>query len=226
MNLAVPGQNARLTFDGVAGQVVSVGLSNVTIGNSVISGTTISVLRPDGSALASRNVERWADSSMLWRSRDGDVHGPRRSARRQHGGITVALEQVPVDVEASIAFGVPLTVTTTVSGQNARVSFTGTAGQRVSLQVSGNCCLSQISIRQPDDSLLVAPATFGLGAGFIDTRTLTQTGTHTILIDPQAAATGSITLTSTTSRPTLRQRSCRADHPSPSRPRRPARTPG
>ena len=111
------------------------------------------------------------------------------------GGITVALEQVPVDVEASIAFGVPLTVTTTVSGQNARVSFTGTAGQRVSLQVSGNCCLSQISIRQPDDSVLVAPATFGLGAGFIDTRTLSQNGAHTILIDPQAAATGSITLT-------------------------------
>ena len=196
VNLAVPGQNARLTFDGIAGQVVSVGLSNVTIGSSVISGTTISVLRPDGSVLASRNVGTvggFLDAVALPVTGTYTVLVDPLGANT--GGITVALEQVPVDVEASIAFGVPLTVTTTVSGQNARVSFTGTAGQRVSLQVSGNCCLSQISIRQPDDSVLVAPATFGLGAGFIDTRTLTQTGTHTILIDPQAAATGSITLT-------------------------------
>ena len=173
VNLAVPGQNARLTFDGIAGQVVSVGLSNVTIGSSVISGTTISVLRPDGSALASRNVGTvggFLDAVALPVTGTYTVLVDPLGANT--GGITVALEQVPVDVEASIAFGVPLTVTTTVSGQNARVSFAGTAGQRVSLQVSGNCCLSQISIREPDDSVLVAPATFGLGAGFIDTRTL------------------------------------------------------
>ena len=196
VSLAVPGQNARLTFDGTVGQVVSVGLSNVTIGSSVISGTTVSVLKPDGSALVSRNVGTvggFLDAATLPVTGTYTVLVDPLGANT--GGITVALEQVPVDVEASIAFGVPLTVTTTVAGQNARVSFPGTVGQRVSLQISGNCCFSQVLLRNPDGSVLVAPATFGPGAGFIDARTLGQTGTYTILIDPQAAATGSITLT-------------------------------
>ena len=196
VSLTVPGQNARLTFDGTAGQVVSAGLSNVTIGGSILSGTTVSIVKPDGNALVSRNVGTmggFLDAATLPVTGTYTVVVDPLGANT--GGITVALEQVPVDVEASIAFGVPLTVATTVSGQNARVSFPGTVGQRISLQVSGNCCQSQISIREPDDSMLVAPATFGLAGGFIDTRTLAQTGTYTILIDPQAAATGSVTLT-------------------------------
>ncbi len=47
VNTTVPGQNARLTFDGAAGQVVTVTLSGVTMQSG-----TVSILRPGGATVA------------------------------------------------------------------------------------------------------------------------------------------------------------------------------
>jgi hypothetical protein len=44
----VPGQNATLGFDGVAGQRITLRLTNVTIGNTSCCGARISILKPDG----------------------------------------------------------------------------------------------------------------------------------------------------------------------------------
>jgi hypothetical protein len=118
------------------------------------------------------------------------------------GSVTLALSDVPADVSGSItAGGVPVTVTTTVPGQNAAVTFSGTAGDRVSLlgtngmagQV-GFLCDVGVSIKKPDGTELV-PSTCMEGSGFIDLTVLPSTGTYTIVIDPNSYATGSLTLT-------------------------------
>src|SRR5207237_1048536 len=72
------------------------------------------------------------------------------------------------------------------------------ANQRISLNIdqvtlgSSSCCSGKVSIKNPDGSTLVSPTFFGtLGNTFVDTVTLAQTGTYTIVIDPQGNGTGS-----------------------------------
>jgi len=94
-----------------------------------------------------------------------------------------------------------VTVTTTVPGQNARPTFSGTAAQRISLKLTSvtigtsSCCSVRVSILNPDGSTLVSPTFVGTAGGFIDVQTLATTGTYTIVVDPQNADIGSITLT-------------------------------
>jgi hypothetical protein len=118
------------------------------------------------------------------------------------GSITLTLYDVPADLTPTItAGGSPLTVTTTVAGQNARPTFSGTAGQRISLKMTSvtigtsTCCSTRVSILNPDGSTLVSPTFIGTTGGFIDVQTLATTGTYTIVVDPQSSDTGSITLT-------------------------------
>src|SRR5207253_313450 len=83
---------------------------------------------------------------------------------------------------------------------NARPTFSGAAGQRVSLNITNGsfgtntCCAIRVSIQNPDGSNLVSPTYEANTGGFIDTVTLPTTGTYTIVIDPQGTTTGSGTL--------------------------------
>jgi large repetitive protein len=60
---------------------------------------------------------------------------------------------------------------------------------------TSTCCSARVSITKPDGSTLVFPTPVGTNGGFLDTRTLPASGTYTILVDPQAADLGSMTLT-------------------------------
>jgi hypothetical protein len=84
-------------------------------------------------------------------------------------------------------------VTISTPGQNAELTFSGTADDRVSLQLS-NVTMSgrTVSILKPDGSTLAVLT--GINT-FLDTQTLPTTGTYTIRVDPTNAATGSATLT-------------------------------
>ena len=87
--------------------------------------------------------------------------------------------------------GAPVTVTTTIPGQNAKLTFAGTAGRRVSLKVSGVTIGTsttgslKVSITKPDGTALVAATSMGTNGGYIDVKSLPTTGTYTILVDPQ-----------------------------------------
>ena len=117
------------------------------------------------------------------------------------GSATLTLYDVPPDLGGTIAVGgPPVTLTLApVPGQNARLTFNGAAGQRISLRLSGvtigtsSCCSTRVSISRPDGSNLVAPTLIGTMAVTITTQ-LTVTGTYAILVDPQSANTGGITL--------------------------------
>ena len=95
--------------------------------------------------------------------------------------------------------GAPVTVATTVAGQNARLSFDGGAGEQVSLQLSGvtigsSCCSGiVVSIVRPDGTTL-ASKSIGRNGGVFGAQ-LPVMGTYAIVVNPDGPGTGSITLT-------------------------------
>ena len=83
-------------------------------------------------------------------------------------------------------------VTTNTPGQNGRLTFAATSGQRVALGQDGyNCFTSTTTILTPDGSQQASTC----GGTFIDTQNLDATGEYTILVDPKEANFGTTTLT-------------------------------
>jgi hypothetical protein len=116
------------------------------------------------------------------------------------GSATATLHDVPPDVTGSVAIGGdPLPVTMTTPGQNARITFAGTAGRAVTLRLSAVtigtslCCGARVSIFRPDGTALVSPTYFGT-SGKTLTATPATTGTYAVVVDPQKTATGGVTL--------------------------------
>lgn len=201
VTMTVPGQNTKVTFTGAADQRVFLKLSNVTIGSSTCCSTKVSMLRPDGSALAAAtNVGTsggFIDTKALPVGGTYTIFvDPQTSST---GAISLTLYDVPADATATATPGGPaVTVTTTTSGQNARVAFEGVGGRQVSLKVGWTpsiCCLMKVSIVRPDGGTVLAPLSVGATGAFVDAKMLPVSGTYTINVDPQATATGRATLT-------------------------------
>jgi hypothetical protein len=190
-------ENATASFAGTAGRRVSLLVSNVTIGTSTTASMLVSILKPDGTALAAAvsmgTRGGFIDSKTL--SVSGTykiVVDPQSTAT---GSATLTLYDVPAAVTGSITpGGAAVTLTTTVPGQNGKVTFAGTADGRVSLKVGPSCCSVKITILKPDDTALVAATSLGTAGGFIDTKTLPVGGTYAIVVDPQISAVGAVTL--------------------------------
>ena len=192
-----PGQNARLTFAGTAGQKISL---NATNGNlSVNAALPVTILNPDGTPLLFTNSTFYWTSGFL-----DNLTLPSNGTytifidpqAESTGSIDWTLYDTS-DVTATITpGGAPVTTTTTIPGQNARLTFSGTSGQKVSLLVSnvttGN---NTVSIYNPDGSVLVSVPWVNTNGTFIDGRTLPSTGTYAIVFDPAYTDTGSATFT-------------------------------
>jgi hypothetical protein len=108
----------------------------------------------------------------------------------------VTLYDVPPDATGSVAVGGAATaVSLGVPGQNARLTFTGAAGQHVTLKLTGvtfgtSCCTSaQVSALNPSGTTLLSATYFGTSGKTI-ALTLGSTGTYAIVLDPQGNATG------------------------------------
>jgi hypothetical protein len=80
------------------------------------------------------------------------------------------------------ANGQPLTVAVSKPGQSVLLTFSGTAGDKMRLLI-GNVSIPQsdVSIQNPDSSVLVASSYFAQNSIFwVDTPILSTTGTYTI----------------------------------------------
>lgn len=189
ITIGVPGQNAGLSFAGTAGQKISLNITNVSISSS-----SVSILRANGTTLVSSSVSTsgvFFDTMVLPATENYSiVVNPSGTAI---GAMTLSLADVPGDTTGTIVIGgSPVVVTITAAGQNAQLTFTGTAGQIVQLDRQGTLSLSSSSlfIRKPDGTLL--QDNYGLSfSDFI--YLLPVTGTYTIEINPQGASTGAVT---------------------------------
>jgi hypothetical protein len=111
--------------------------------------------------------------------------------------VDLILYDVPPDlVNPIIAGGPPVTVTTTVPGQDAVFTFSGTVGQRVSLSVSSTTALGGWELYNPDGSVLPNNGFIDNagGGGFTESLPLTFNGTYKILFDADTV-TGTVTAT-------------------------------
>lgn len=196
------GQNANVTFTGVTGQRVSLKVTGVAMtgGNGYVD---IAIKKPDNSTLASDTFVStsgtYIDTKVLPVNGTFNVFVNPQSTNT--GSVTLTLYDVPADVTGTIvAGGAPVTVTTTVPGQNGQLSFNGTANQRVTLNIGGVSMAGgngylDVSIKKPDGSQLASSTFINSGGGFINTQTLPVTGAYIILVNPQSQNTGSATLT-------------------------------
>jgi YD repeat-containing protein len=188
----VPGQNARLTFSGTSGQRVSLRISSASFTGSVICG----ILNPSGATLDSTGCSNgsFIDTQVL--ASTGTYTVLVDPSGTGTGSATLTLYDVPADVTGTITpGGAAVSITTTVPGQNARLTFSGTSAQRVSLRISSASFTGSVicGILNPSGATLDST---GCGNGsFIDTQVLAATGTYTVLVDPSQNSTGSATLT-------------------------------
>jgi len=191
------GQNALYTFSGTAGQQMSMNLtSNTYTGcNAVV----VSILQPSGSSVGSAGActsgTGFMDSIKLPVSGTYTVLvNPQGTTT---GGVTVLLNTF-TDITGTISVGTPLTATTTTAGQNALYTFSGTAGQQMSMNLTGNtytgCNAVVVSILQPSGASVGSAGACTNGTGFMDSITLPVTGTYTALVNPQGTTTGSVTV--------------------------------
>ena len=188
-----PGQNATVTFPAVAGQRVAVRVFGSTYGSSS-SSLSASLLKPDGTVLVSANGVGsgglFIDARLL--PADGTYTVLLDPAGSLTGSVQVEAISVPADSTAALSLdGTTVSVATTVPGQNAVVTFAGTAGQRVSLRFSNGSGSVYGTVSNPDGSVVKARWSIG-SSDFVDPLTLPATGTYTILLDPNTSALGAM----------------------------------
>jgi hypothetical protein len=184
------GQTARYTFSGTSGQWVSLGLTSVTI-----SSATVTLLGPTGATLASTSVGTAGGgleptSTLPTTGTYTIVVDPTGLST---GNLTLTLMSY---LTGSLNLdGAATTSTIATVGQNALYTFSGTAGQWVSLGVTSVTLPSAyVTLYKPDGTTLTS-VTVGTAGGSLDPPVLPTTGTYTVTVNPLYQYTGTLTLT-------------------------------
>ena len=189
VTVSVPraGQRARLTFSGTAGQRLDLGMTHT------LGGVTASFKTADeATTLATAGL-----------GSPGELHAPALPTTGSYllivepgsnatGSFTATLSD---EVTGAITIdGSSLTLSMTRIGQRARATFSGTAGQALSLGLTSAAAGGQVTVFSPGGSTLFAPTNYGAPAASVHFPGLTATGTHEILVDFSGTTTGSVTL--------------------------------
>jgi YD repeat-containing protein len=191
LTIGTPGQNATYTFSGTSGHRVS-----LAINGSAVS-ATVSIKTSAGAVLgsaASGVISAFIEPVTLATTDTYSVVVDPSSYNT--GNLTMTLYEVPADGTGTIATnGTPVNVTINASspGQNWTLTFSGTAGHRVSLSVGSSAPSGTVQILNSSQTVLGSVAS-GIVAGFLDPVTLSTTGTYTVFINPSGSATGTVTL--------------------------------
>jgi YD repeat-containing protein len=185
VNISRPGQRARLTFTGTAGQRLTLGFPDASPFDS------ITVTNPDGTTLAAYTGSSDLSLVMPPLPTTGSYSilvDPRYADTRN---MTLTMSE---EINGSIVIdGAALPLTLTRVGQVARVTFTATAGQRLNLAITNANLSTNLAILKPDGSTW---GTSSVGNGsVIDTAPAPSTGMYTLVFNPPGATTGSLTLT-------------------------------
>jgi hypothetical protein len=178
----VPGQDARLTFFGTAGQKISSVITNVA------NQAAVSLVNPDGSVSGSVGINTtggpfWLDTTTL--PSTGKYALWIQHAGSTTGSETLQLYSVPDLVASITASGPAVTATTTIPGQDVRLRFSGTAGEKVSLVVNNITTTAAFLVVSNTDGTNLTSITRIDNSGstfFLNTFTLPNNGTYTVWI--------------------------------------------
>jgi YD repeat-containing protein len=186
--LARPGQDARVTFEGTAGQRLDLGVGEVSFGTGA-GVVEVSILGPEGTTVASKIVASKGRSIHTDHLPDTGTYtivvNPQEA---KTVSLTLTLSE---PLTGAVTIGGPSVPVTLRLGQQARLTFEGTAGQRTSVGVTdvsfGTGDNVLISILKPDETALVATP-MGTSGGDLDADPLPDTGIYTIVVDPEEAS--------------------------------------
>ena len=207
VNAPIPGQEQLLTFAGYPGQFASVQLSSYNINGPWLPGTNVTIINPDGTTLVTTSMcGVTIFGCNLFQSpvpllQQGTYTLEIAPISGVTGSVTVTL-WVFQNLSGTITSGTPVPVTINIPGQAELLTFSGTAGQVASAQLSnytfgGGYGGAIVSILNPDGSTLTSASMCGNVVGgcnlFLNQITLPQTGTYTLEIAPTNGATGSAT---------------------------------
>jgi RHS repeat-associated protein len=215
---SIPGQKNILTFNGTAGQLASVLLTdfNIPAPGINIDVVTVSILKPDGSTLISTNMYSCCGGRYFQNSVMLPQTGTYKLVFDPQGGLTgsatVGLWLFQNQV-GTITPGNPTASSINIPGQLDLRSFFGGAGQTASLLLTDfnyptqgiNIDVTTVSILNPDGTTLVSTGMYSCCGGkyYQGPVTLPTAGTYTVVIAPQNGVTGSSTVLLTMSSPKL-----------------------
>jgi hypothetical protein len=192
-----PGVNAQITFPAVVGHRFSVKMTS-----SSFTTVGVSVWKPDTSQLGTtmnmRGTTSFLDSVAVPTSGTYTLKIDPIGAATGSATFTV----YDISADAIVAATLPATapasaigsITIATPGQNGYVTFSGTTGERVAVEVNGTTISGgKVSLLGPNG---VSVGDVGLGAtSFLDTGVLNATGVWQVRFDPSDSATGSISFT-------------------------------
>ena len=176
-----------LLFDGVAGKTVSISASSATFSNC-----SFQIYKPDGTPMGSSGS---CSSSSFLDAQTLPASGTYSVFILPGGGtgsVVLTLNDSTNAFSPVTSGGSGVTVTTTVPGQNAKVTFNAVGGQQATVQFTSNTFDSvAVTLINPDGTVLNSMTSSAASFSF-PTLALPASGMYTVVIDPPGTTTGSI----------------------------------
>jgi YD repeat-containing protein len=196
LNFAGTSGSSMQVFDGNAGDLLTIGVTNDTVAN-----LTLKIFGPDGSLLTSGAVTASGQGLQLPPLQRTGTYALVADPGNASGAATITLG-APVQGTLTLG-GAAQAVNLSIPGQRALLTFAGTQGAYVSVALTSvTLSAARISIIASDGSRVISN-TFGT-VGLTVSPQLPVTGTYTVLIDPSGAISGSLNVGATSSpTPTL-----------------------
>jgi YD repeat-containing protein len=193
-----PGENAYFTFSGVAGESLSLALSNLVVTPSGGTDTFVTVYNPDGTTLTSTycySTNPGCEINLINLPQTGTytLTVPAISSS-QKLSFTVTLSQ---DVTAPLSAGTPVNVNLTATGQSAEFSFAVAAGQTYAVNTAGittTPASTYVYLNVYNSSGTLVASTSSQSGATVNLANLAA-GTYSVLITPQYPITGSVKVT-------------------------------
>jgi YD repeat-containing protein len=189
-------QIAMVLFDGLEGQHADIEWSGSTFSSSC----NLYLIAPDNSTTATTLcTPAYTALGSTYLPKSG-TYTIGIDPGTTSGGLTLSLNldfTGMLTVPAPGATGQAVPVPTTgnlVAEQNARLTFTAIAGQKLSFNVANSTIGSCLLTLYDPDYNSVTSGSCGTGASYVDTVTLTLSGTYTVYLSPQGTATGSVSI--------------------------------
>jgi hypothetical protein len=205
--LDTPSQSARFAFDAGATQTIGVGVSNTTLAPTTTTNVTYRAYLPDGILLsapsmpACRSVTAGYPQTTCAGQLTTTVGGTYTIVATPPAGFQMgATVQVSNLVTGTLVPDAQQDVTLGQVGQDARYTFTATAGDSLAVDMSGITSLPQVQyfsaiVSRPDGSTLIGRSAMAPGGAYCELGAVPVTGTYTVGVDPDFGAYGSFKLT-------------------------------
>jgi F5/8 type C domain-containing protein len=180
-------------FSGTAGQWVSVGVSDTTIGAvNCCTTSKVAIYKPDGTALLAPTdfYQAGVGTPSVQLPTSGTYAIFVDPYLAVAGNATITLSEdlsPPITLGGSSVF-----VNFARIGQNAAIDFAGTAGQQVIVRITGNTVGNvAVKLLKPDGTQLTS-ATSSSSSFSLASQTLPVTGTYFVTLDPSTLVPGGL----------------------------------